>query len=113
MLEIIRRLKATYAIYNFFHRKELIHNVSVLKKYGLKKKYFSPLSSKDFSNIDPGKILPAEKINITETELFRDTNAENQKSILSFEENGFLIIRNYLSAEEADAVNETIDSLLT
>jgi phytanoyl-CoA hydroxylase len=113
MIEIFRRLKASYSLYNFFHRKELVHNVSLLKKYGLKKKYFSSLSSKDFRNIDAGKVLPPEKATIiTETELFKTTDTENQKSILAFEENGFLIIRHYLVPEKADEVNKTIAALL-
>ncbi|MEP6749817.1 MAG: phytanoyl-CoA dioxygenase family protein [Bacteroidota bacterium] len=112
MIDFIKRLKAIYAGYNFFHRKELIHNVALLQKYGLKKKYFSSLSSKDFKNIDTGKVHLNEKSTITETELFKAADIENQKSILAFEENGFLIIRNYLTPEKADEVNKTIDLLL-
>ena len=34
MIAFIRRLKAAYAVYNLFHRKELIHNTALFKKYG-------------------------------------------------------------------------------
>lgn len=112
MIEIIRRLKATYSVYNFFHRKELVHNVQLLKKYGLKKKYFSPLSSKDFKNITAEDFLPGSKPGITATELFKTTSAENQTSILAFPENGFLVLRNYLAPEKVNEVNQTITALL-
>jgi phytanoyl-CoA hydroxylase len=112
MMDIIKRLKATYAVYNFFHRAALIHNAALLKKYGLKKKYFSSLSSKDFKNIDPASIAPAEKTDVTETALFRETGEENQKSIRAFEENGYLIIRNYLAPGKTAEINDTIAALL-
>lgn len=110
MTGFIRRLKASYAVYNFFHRSALIHNVAVLKKYGIKKKYFSALSSRDFKNVAP--TLLDEKLPVTETALFHETGAENKKSILGFEENGFLIVRNYLGAAQADEVNEHIAAML-
>jgi ectoine hydroxylase-related dioxygenase (phytanoyl-CoA dioxygenase family) len=108
MMGIIRRLKMAYAVFNFFHRKELIHNAALFKKYGIKKNYFSSLSSKDFRNIIPGDGHPA----ITESELFQDADAENRQGILSFEENGFLIIRNYLSPAQVDAINAEVDNLI-
>src|SRR5258705_11068938 len=104
MMGIFRRLKMAYAVFNFFHRKELIHNAALFKKYGIKKNYFSSLSSKDFRNI----MHPV----ITESEPFREANAENRQDILSFEENGFLIIRNYLSPAQVDAINNEVDNLI-
>ncbi|MEP7279669.1 MAG: phytanoyl-CoA dioxygenase family protein [Bacteroidota bacterium] len=111
MMDVLRRFKAVYAIYNFFHRKELLHNTPLLKKYGLKKKYWASLSSKDFSDIQPGTD-PDKKPPVTDTELFRTSSPENQKSILGFEENGFLVLKNYISTEKADEVNKTIAALL-
>lgn len=112
MREVIRRLKIAYILYNFFHRKELKHNVALFKKYGLKKKYFSSISSKDFRHLAPESVSAIEKKDISATEIFQSADAESQKSILSFEENGFLFIRNYLGTEKVDAINEAIGQLI-
>jgi len=113
MTGFFRRIKALYAIYNFFHRKELLHNVPLLKKYGIKKKYYSPVSSRDFAGIEPTHLAAPNKTGLTDTAFFKETSPENQQSILSFDEKGFLIIRNYLSVGQINQVNETISTLLT
>ena len=40
MLPLLRRLKLSYAVYNIFQRRRLLHNVPVYKKLGLNKRYF-------------------------------------------------------------------------
>jgi phytanoyl-CoA hydroxylase len=112
MIGIIRRLKIAYAVFNFFHRKELIHNVALFKKYGIKKNYFSSLSSKDFRNILSGSSSPGGKQAIDESELFPSAGAGDRQRVLFFEENGFLVIRNYLSPMQADAINAEVDKLV-
>ena len=60
---MIRRLKIAYLLYNFFHKKELVYNVSNYKKLGINKKYFSPVSSQDFKHLPQQKtILELEKL---------------------------------------------------
>ncbi len=112
MLSILRRLKITYALYNVFHRKELAHNIPLFRKYGLKKRYFSSLSSKDFKSIERQEWVSPNTLAVTETTLFETADDESKRSILSFEENGYLIIRNYLPAATVDAANNEIDKLL-
>ncbi|HRO47186.1 hypothetical protein [Agriterribacter sp.] len=34
MIELIKRTKLVYAVYNFFHKRELAHNVPLYKKLG-------------------------------------------------------------------------------
>ena len=111
MTAILRRLKMAYAIYNFFHRKELQHNIRLFKKYGIKKKYFSSLSSKDFAGVLPVATI-AETKNAADSWLFKNTSAANQQSILAFEENGFLVIRNYFPPAQTEAINIEIDRLV-
>lgn len=113
MLSILRRLKITYALYNVFHRKELAHNIPLFRKYGLKKRYFSSLSSKDFKNIERQNFPSVITTPITETDLFKMVDDESRESILSFTENGYLIIRNYLLFTVVETVNNEIEKLLT
>ncbi|RYD72383.1 MAG: phytanoyl-CoA dioxygenase [Sphingobacteriales bacterium] len=114
MKELLRRLKLAYAAYNFFHPKELKYNAQIYKKLGLKKKYFSPVSSKDFAHLpaNPSNNNQPAKKNLSGSLLYQKLNEENKESLENFEINGFAIIKNYLSSNEADAVNNEIDTLL-
>jgi len=47
----IRQYKFTYQVFNFFKRNQLKHNIALYKKFGLKKKYFSSISSEDFRGL--------------------------------------------------------------
>ena len=111
MMGIIRRLKIAYVLYNFFHPAALMHNKPLFKKYGLRKKYFSSISSKDFQQV----VEQAAEVNtmpVTDSPLFKDAVAETQQSILAFEENGYLVIRNYLTPIQVAAINSEIDGLI-
>ncbi len=59
MLSLVRRLKLSYAVYNIFQRSRLLHNVPVYKKLGLSKRYFSPVSSRDFATCQRPTPAPA------------------------------------------------------
>lgn len=111
---LIRRMKLSYAAYNFFHRKELQHNVAAYKKLGLNKKWYSPISSKDFRSLNhqqPVNTMAAiEKL--PATKLFNTTNAAGQQSLQAFNETGFAILPQWLPAHKADAINTEVDRLL-
>ncbi|MEO8719496.1 MAG: phytanoyl-CoA dioxygenase family protein [Ginsengibacter sp.] len=113
MLSIIRRLKIAYSFYNFFHKKELIQNEILYKKWGIRKKYFSSVSSKDFRNVFLKKEneLTAES-DFSSDKLFNQLNRINQENVRSFAINGYAKISNYLSEEQVDSVNEEIGRLV-
>jgi hypothetical protein len=101
---MIRRLKLAYMVYNFFNRNRLKHNLKHYRKLGLNKQYFSPVSSKDFKDLDP-EILKKNfdrnrPVNISETDL------------QGFHENGYLVLQNYLKDEQVDSINEGIQKLI-
>lgn len=113
--DLIRRLKISYMVYNFFHKKELKHNVPIYKKLGLNKTYYSPISSKDFKNLNNTKD-DNNDINyflLKNSHLYKTATAEDQKSLNEYEEKGYAILRNYLSIDQVEAVNKEIESLLT
>lgn len=111
MMELIRRYKTFYAIYNFFHKKQLIHNVPLFKKYGISKAYFQSVSSKDFQELDQ-KHIDWDPEGVKNTRIFKDSDMEVRQSILNFEENGFIIIPGYLHPEKVDGINGDIEGLL-
>ena len=112
MIELIRRLKLAYSVYNFFHKKELYHNEVLYKKLGINKKYYSPVSSKDFEKFPGGSSPSIKEDKLLNNQLYKSSSEENKTSILDFNDKGFCILRNYLSPESVDKVNLEIESLL-
>jgi len=112
MIDLIRRLKLSYSVYNFFHKKELHHNETLYKKLGINKKYYSPISSKDFEGLPVSNAILIDRDKLTATELYKLSTEENKKSILDFEERGFCILKNYLSSVVVDNINLEIETLL-
>jgi ectoine hydroxylase-related dioxygenase (phytanoyl-CoA dioxygenase family) len=114
MIQLIKRTKLVYSIYNFFHKSELAHNVPLFKKLGLKKKYYSSLSSKDFTGLpkDLSESITTDKQKLAACALFSNISDRARESLLSFDDQGFAIIDHYLSIQQADAVNAEIGRLL-
>lgn len=111
MLKFIRNYKLPYIVYNYFHKDKLKHNISLYKKYGVDKKYYSPISSSDFSHL-PDAERKIDQNKLTDTEFFKNLSKENQESTLRYDENGYLVLRNFLSAEDADKINDEVDRLM-
>lgn len=109
---MFRRFKFLYALYNYFHKKQLAHNIPVYRKLGLKKRYYSPISSKDFKAVDLNTLSDVRAEDVQTTLLFKNADEVSRQSILDYDKNGFIILRNYLSNETVDSINREIDSLL-
>lgn len=111
MLKSLRNTKFAYSLYNFFHKEHLKHNIPLYKKYGLKKRYFSPISSKDFAHLpDRARHLDTQKLR--ENVFFSKLDEKQQQSLLSFNENGFALIEGFLDERTVNEVNGTIDELM-
>jgi hypothetical protein len=98
MIQFIKRIKFIYILYNFFHRKKLKHNLPAFKKLGIQKKYYSSLSSRDFTELnkepDKEENAPIEsQLNSPENNL--GLTEKDRSSILNFEKEGYAIIRNF------------------
>jgi len=111
MLKKIRNYKLPYIIYNFFNKKKLKHNIPLYKKYGIQKSYFSSISSKDFSLL-PDTERKVDEQKLINTDFYKHLTEENQKSVLEFDDKGFLVLRNFLTSETADQINNEIDKLI-
>ena len=110
---MIRRLKIVYILYNIFKKKNLLLNERLYKKIGLNKYYFSPVSSKDFKNIEKNMLPTNGHVpKIEETTLFQNSDLRSQESILNFENQGYAIIKKYLDESTVDSINTEIDTLL-
>lgn len=107
---MMKRLKILYMLYNLFHRKQLAHNLRFYKQLGLNKQYFSPISSKDFQQLD-GRLLmqDADSIQPGETAIYLRAEEETRRSIADFDEKGYLVLKKYLSNNQVDEINRAID----
>ena len=114
MIQLIKRTKLVYAIYNFFHKNQLAHNVPLYKKLGLKKKYYSSLSSKDFAGLPKNLSgsLAIDKQNLAACPLFSSISDRAKENLLSFDDKGFAIIDHYLSVQQTETINAEIRGLL-
>ena len=115
MLSFLRRLKLSYAAYNVFQRRRLAHNLPIYEKMGLKKQYFSPISSRDFEHLPPDAGLPpvpplAERL--ATLRAFRYLPAASQASLRAFEDNGFAILPGFFSATTVDSINQDLADLI-
>nr|WP_314490650.1 phytanoyl-CoA dioxygenase family protein [uncultured Chryseobacterium sp.] len=111
MLNKIRNYKLPYIVYNFFNKKKLQHNIPLYKKFGIDKRYFSSLSSKDFSEL-PADQRTVDYSQLSETEFYKNLSPENQNSVLEFDDKGFLVLRNFLTSQTADQINDEIEKLM-
>lgn len=110
---MLRRIKIIYLLYNLFQKKRLLHNVRLYKLLGLKKYYFSPVSSKDFDHIDKNILKGNNHFpDIRNTVIFQKLDLESREGLLQFENNGYAILKKYLDVDTADAINKEIDTLL-
>lgn len=110
MFKVLRTYKLPYIIYNFFNKKKLQHNIPIYKRLGIKKSYFSSISSKDFSNLPENKRVIDEKI-LENTTFFKNLSIEDKQSVRNFDENGFLVLKGFLKDTLVDNINEEIEQL--
>lgn len=111
MLQQIRQYKISYMLYNLFKKSKLKHNIPLYKKYGINKSYFSSISSKDFAHL-PAKERMADDRKLIETPFYKTLSEENRESALQYDDNGYMILRNFLSPKDADKINTEIDNLM-
>lgn len=112
MFSFIRDTKLSFALFNLFQKKKLAHNIPLYKKYGIKKKYYSPISSSDFQALESQYIRKENQADIASTDFYQKQSSENQQSLLQYYDHGYSIIRNFISEEQADAVNTEIERLM-
>lgn len=110
MFKVIRTYKLPYILFNFFSKKKLKHNIPIYKKLGLKKSYFSSISSIDFSHL-PNNKREVDYEKLVKTSFYKNLTEENKQSVLNYSENGYLIIKGFLKDHIVDKINEEIEQL--
>ena len=111
----LRGLKISYITYNFFHRKKLQHNQHLYKQLHIKKPVYWNISSEDFARLPqnrPWLDEPGAKEKLIIDEAYLRLPAAVQQYLVQWTEQGFIILENFLSIAEADAVNAEVAKLL-
>ena len=115
MLSFLRRLKLSYAAYNLFQRRRLAHNLPIYRQLGLRKNYFSPISSRDFAGLPPTAGLPPVPplaARLAACPAFRQLPAASQASLLAFNEQGFVMLPGFFSTGEVAGINHSLAELI-
>jgi ectoine hydroxylase-related dioxygenase (phytanoyl-CoA dioxygenase family) len=89
----------------------LRHNEAAYRQFKLKKRYFSSVSSADFKHLPQQQLPLPGAAEIEKCRLFQQLDAESRASLLAYPEQGFAVIRGFLPATEADAINTEIETL--
>jgi ectoine hydroxylase-related dioxygenase (phytanoyl-CoA dioxygenase family) len=100
LLSRLRDFKFTYVFFNIFQYDKLKHNIPHFRRLGLKKSYFSPISSQDFNQLSEPLAI---KIKVPE-DLAEKKN--------QFDKEGFLVLPSFFSTEQVDRINEEVDHLV-
>lgn len=120
IINYLRRLKWLYALYNFFHYKQLRHNLTVFKKYGIRKNYFSRISFRELEELTrtaPLKEQPwldaaDSKVVLPKHKKFNALDVNTQKALLNWSRDGYAILEKFYSSSDIDFINEEIQRLL-
>ena len=111
----LRNLKASYVINNLLHAEQLRPNKAFYRQFGLKKSVFSPVGSKDFSRHHPGipwLDRPGAMVRMEEDPAFQAFDARVQSKMRQFVTDGYMVLDNYFSQTETDALNAEVARLL-
>lgn len=112
--DFIRRFKFSFSFYNYFKKEQLIHNKKLYKKYGLNKKYYSSISSKDFIGLPDEKNwldIDNSRLSLVQNDFFLNLPSLYKEPLLGWSDNGFAIIPKIFK-NETDKINNEIDLLL-
>ena len=110
----IRKFKPAYELYNFFKRDQLVHNLPKYKKYGIDKKYYSSVSSNDFVGLD-SPLNIHDRLNTRDTlpnlENFKRLPPQRQSELLTWSDDGYVILKGFFSQERVSQINEEVERL--
>ena len=110
----LKRYKPIHWLYNILHYRSLRHNKEAFKKFHVHKPLIGSISSRDFPDKESkawldvgnsGELAPTK-------EGFSQFSPSVQSKILSWSDNGYMILENFIDSETCDAINKEIDRLL-
>ena len=107
MIELLKRLKIAYSLYNLFRPDSLSRNATLYKKYGIGKPYYASISSEDFRRFESKEYEPAIPGLLME-DVFKSLPERSKESLNRYEQSGFAILHQFFTDDEVDSINNTI-----
>ncbi len=108
-------MKWIYVVYNFFHHKKLAYLKPLYEKFGLRKRYFQTVSSKDFNENDPLIGPTLDRLNsakeLPRHPSFADLPENIKEALLPWSEEGYAVLEQFFSAEQVASINDQIEKL--
>ena len=110
----LKQFKFLQRIYNLFHYQMLLHNKAAYKKYNIRKPLSASISSRDFPDKESQAWLDKgdSKILVPAKEKYHSFPADIQQQLLSWSDNGFLIVKNFFDEAAVESVNNEIEALV-
>ncbi len=111
---MLEKNKLAYQVYNFFKKDALTHNLPLYKKYGLNKKYYSPVSSEDFKGIEGEPIhldVHNSRTELPKMDGFNELPENWKASLMDWSENGYAVLEGFFDDATVDQINQTIEQL--
>ncbi|MGK0388154.1 MAG: ectoine hydroxylase [Maribacter sp.] len=111
---ILRRFKPTYAIYNFFNKKKLVHIDEQYKKLGLEKTYFEAVSSVDFKEAkgdQPWLDIKDSNLVLPQHPTFQSLDKKTQNNIINWSNQGYAVLDGFYSEKEVLSINNEIKKI--
>lgn len=112
LIHLARRFKPFYSLYNFFQKSQLQHVAKAYDKLGINKKYYSPVSRKDFAQLEEvppwlDRYSSYEKLPKHST--FQSLKLEHRETLQHWSTNGYAILRKFFDLNTIQAINEVIE----
>lgn len=111
----LRSYRLTYTVYNWLHQNQLQHNSEAYRRFGIRKPLYSPISSADFKHLSPPPTPWLDHPDDAEVmRRIAESDADEATKALfrTWREQGYLIIKGFLSPDEVAAVNAEVARLL-
>jgi hypothetical protein len=110
-----RGLRPTYWLHNLMHYKRLKANRQLYKQTGINKPVWYSLKHADIKrtlNEKPWLDEPDAVIKMQQSKVWSSFPTHIQQALLPWPQDGYVILKNYFTAAETEAVNNSIDDLL-
>ncbi len=115
LISKLRNYKISYIIYNFLHRNKLQHNRDLYKNLQIKKPIYWSVNSGDFAKLPqhiPWLDKPSAKEDLLKNEKYLQLPLFTQLQVLEWIDKGAVILKNFLSVNEINAINLEVETLL-
>ena len=116
MWSTLKRIKFLHGFYNLINNSKLRYQISLYKKFGLNKRFYSSISSKDLPEDsladhpwldvqDSLKVLPYNSS-------FLKLPKCQQKALLNWSDNGYALFQKFFPEETVEKINSVIQKLM-